>query len=197
MADKQFHVVFKGELLKGASAEQVKNNLAKLFKTEPAKLDHLFAGKPVIIKKDLDRAGADKYEAVLRRAGAVIHLVEAKAADTAAAKAPEVIPPRRAERPPTGPRRGRAAAGAARVGTMREADPARSPTRRGRGFAGAAREPRRRPPGGAAAGSPGMRRRGGRPEPRGPSRGGRRGPAADSAWQHRSGPPARLDRAGA
>ena len=76
MAEQQFHVVFRGALVKGATTEQVKNNLAKLFKAEPAKLDHLFAGKPVIIKKGLDRAGADKYEAVLRRAGAIVEIID-------------------------------------------------------------------------------------------------------------------------
>ena len=76
MTEQQFHVIFRGTLVKGASQDQVKNNLAKLFKAEPAKLDHLFAGKPVIIKKGLDRAGADKYEAVLRRAGAIVEIVD-------------------------------------------------------------------------------------------------------------------------
>ncbi|MGR8946971.1 MAG: hypothetical protein ACU84Q_02930 [Gammaproteobacteria bacterium] len=76
MTEQQFHVIFKGKLVKGASAEQVRNNLAKLFKAEPAKLNHLFAGNPVIIKKGLDRAGADKYETVLRRAGAIVEIVE-------------------------------------------------------------------------------------------------------------------------
>ena len=77
MSDQQYHIVFRGQLVKGASAEQVQNNLAKLFKAEPAKLNHLFAGKPAIIKKGLDRAGADKYEAVLRRAGAVVEIIDA------------------------------------------------------------------------------------------------------------------------
>ena len=73
---QSFNVVFKGELVKGATPEQVKNNIAKLFSADPAKLAHLFSGKAVIIKKGLDLAGADKYESVLRRAGAIIELVE-------------------------------------------------------------------------------------------------------------------------
>ena len=74
--DQQFNVVFKGDLVKGATVDQVKSNLAKLFKADPAKLEHLFAGKAVIIKKGLDLAGADKYESVLRRAGAIVELLE-------------------------------------------------------------------------------------------------------------------------
>lgn len=84
-ADQKFNVIFKGDLVKGASVEQVKNNLAKLFKADPAKLDHLFAGKAVIIKKGLDLAGADKYESVLRRAGAIVELMEVGAAATQSA----------------------------------------------------------------------------------------------------------------
>ena len=103
MSDQQFHIVFKGELVKGASAEQVQNNLAKLFKAEPAKLNHLFAGKAVIIKKGLDRAGADKYEAVLRRAGAVVEVVEASKVAPPAAAQHEAIKPAVAEKPSTPP----------------------------------------------------------------------------------------------
>lgn len=108
MADQQFNVVFKGELVKGASAEQVKNNLAKLFKAEPSKLDNLFTGKAVIIKKGLDLAGADKYQAVLRRAGAVVELVDVSARAQTAAQptSPETIAqssPKEPAKPPQPP----------------------------------------------------------------------------------------------
>ena len=102
MSAQQFHIVFKGELVKGASAEQVQNNLAKLFKAEPAKLNHLFAGKAVIIKKGLDRAGADKYEAVLRRAGAVVEIIEASKVAPPTAQQ-EAIKPAVTEKPSTPP----------------------------------------------------------------------------------------------
>lgn len=88
---QSFNVVFKGELVKGATAEQVKNNIAKLFKADPAKLEHLFAGGAVIIKKGLDLAGADKYESVLRRAGAIIELVEV-GTETPSKAAPQTEP---------------------------------------------------------------------------------------------------------
>ena len=104
MSDQQFHLVFKGELVKGASIEQVQNNLAKLFKAEPAKLNHLFAGKAVIIKKGLDRAGADKYQAVLRRAGAVVEVIEAtKVAPPSSTEQEEAIKPAAPEKPSAPP----------------------------------------------------------------------------------------------
>lgn len=110
-AGQQFNVIFKGDLVKGASVEQVKNNLAKLFKADPAKLDHLFAGKAVIIKKGLDLAGADKYESVLRRAGAIVELVEvgataakpAPAKEAPAAPTKDAIAPAQAAAPATPP----------------------------------------------------------------------------------------------
>ena len=104
MAEQQFHIVFKGQLVKGASAEQVRNNLAKLFKAEPDKLNHLFAGKPVFIKKGLDRTGADKYEAVLRRAGAVVEIVDASTPAAKPAEPPaEAITPSQPEKPANTP----------------------------------------------------------------------------------------------
>ena len=104
MSEQQFHIVFKGQLVKGASAEQVRNNLAKLFKAEPAKLNHLFTGKPVIIKKGLDRSGADKYEAVLRRAGAVVELIDAaKLASKPTASQEEAIKPAQPDKPASPP----------------------------------------------------------------------------------------------
>ena len=108
--DQQFNVVFKGDLVKGATVDQVKSNLAKLFKADPAKLEHLFAGKAVIIKKGLDLAGADKYESVLRRAGAIVELLEVGAgtsekgpAENGQSAAPEEAIPPAQSTPPAAP----------------------------------------------------------------------------------------------
>lgn len=103
MADQQYDVVFKGALVTGASPELVKAKLAKLFKTEPAKLDHLFSGKTVTIKKGLDRAGADKYEAVLRRAGAIVDIIEMQRAESAAPEPDSVAPAPQTAAPPQAP----------------------------------------------------------------------------------------------
>ncbi len=75
MADQRFAVVFSGQLVDGAERDSVRDNLAKLFKVEPAKVAKMFTGKPVLIKKDLDEAKAKNYKAALAKAGAVAEIV--------------------------------------------------------------------------------------------------------------------------
>lgn len=73
MSASLFKVVITGELLPGFTLETVKGNLARLFKSDPAKIDHLFTGNPVVIKRELKDADADKYLAALRGAGVLAH----------------------------------------------------------------------------------------------------------------------------
>ena len=73
MADPLFKVVFSGELMPGFTLDNVKSYLATLFKTDLSKIDSLFTGKPVVLKRELKEAEADKYVAVLRNAGALVH----------------------------------------------------------------------------------------------------------------------------
>lgn len=72
MNDPRFKIVFAGELMPGHALEQVRENIANLFKTDPSKIAHLFSGRPVEIKRDLDSSEADKYLGALQRAGAKV-----------------------------------------------------------------------------------------------------------------------------
>jgi hypothetical protein len=83
MSETTFDVVFSGKLQAGADPAQVRVNLARLFKTEPAKVAHLFSGQPVPIKRGVDAATALQYQAALAKAGALVELL-----DTTAASAP-------------------------------------------------------------------------------------------------------------
>lgn len=69
MADYQ--VVFEGKLTGERSLDEVKRNLATLFKMKAEQVDALFTGKPVIIKRDIDQATALKYQTAFKKAGAV------------------------------------------------------------------------------------------------------------------------------
>lgn len=91
MSDNRFAVVFSGVIVPGSDREQVKLNLAKLFKVEPARVEPMFSGKRVVIKAQLDQATAQKYQAALKSAGAVCEVI-----DTAAAAKPATpaTPPR-------------------------------------------------------------------------------------------------------
>lgn len=86
MADKLFAVVFSGRIAEGANGPQVRLNLAKLFKVNADKIDAMFFGKPVIIKKNLVAAKARSYQTALAKAGAIVELIAA-ASNTSAASA--------------------------------------------------------------------------------------------------------------
>jgi len=73
-----FDVVFFGILLPGKDKETALANLAKLFKTEPAKLAALFAGGRKVIKGKVNKETAEKYLSALTNVGLVVKLEECK-----------------------------------------------------------------------------------------------------------------------
>lgn len=68
----RYEIAFSAELVPGAQIEAVKTNLAKLFQADAARVDALFSGRRIVIKQNLDAAGAEKYRSTLARAGAVV-----------------------------------------------------------------------------------------------------------------------------
>ncbi|MCW8878051.1 MAG: hypothetical protein OQJ89_05880 [Kangiellaceae bacterium] len=86
MIDGKFNVVFRGQIVKSQDLTQVKQNLAKLFKSNEQAIERLFGGQEVVIRKDLDYAGAMKYQSALKNAGALalIQEVESQEVESAA-----------------------------------------------------------------------------------------------------------------
>ena len=74
MSDELFEVAFSGQIKDGADLDQVKAKVAAMFKADAAKLAHLFSGKRMVIKKNIDQAMANKYRAALDNAGAVCEI---------------------------------------------------------------------------------------------------------------------------
>lgn len=66
-----YEIAFAGQLVAGAESEQVKANLARLFQADAQRIALLFSGRRIVIKTNLDQAGAEKYRTTLERAGAV------------------------------------------------------------------------------------------------------------------------------
>ena len=66
-----YEIAFAGQLVPGAQVEQVKENVARLFQADAQRIALLFSGRRIVIKSNLDAAGAEKYRATLERAGAV------------------------------------------------------------------------------------------------------------------------------
>ncbi|MGM3389622.1 DUF805 domain-containing protein [Stutzerimonas stutzeri] len=70
MISDQYKIVFDGELMPGMTTETVRENMARLFRTAPERLEKLFAGSPVAVKRSLTEAEADRYIQALATAGA-------------------------------------------------------------------------------------------------------------------------------
>ncbi len=70
MSDK-FSVVLSGNIADGFELSQVKGNIANVFKLPLEKVERLFTGKPVALKRGIGKAQAMKLRNVLARAGAL------------------------------------------------------------------------------------------------------------------------------
>ncbi|MCK5639998.1 MAG: hypothetical protein KAJ19_04350, partial [Gammaproteobacteria bacterium] len=88
MSENTFAVAFSGQLVEGADPAQVRTNLAQLFKLDATKVEHLFSGKRVVIKKGVDQQTAGKYKLALHKAGAVAEIINLAAAQKPASVTP-------------------------------------------------------------------------------------------------------------
>lgn len=84
MADAPYAVVFQGQCADGVDEATVRANLAKLFNADAARIEKMFGGRKVVIKKGLDAEAARKYKAVLSKAGAVVSIMDTSASAIAA-----------------------------------------------------------------------------------------------------------------
>lgn len=67
-------IVFEGQVLPGHAPETVRQNLARVFQADTARLDKLFSGRRLVLKTGLDAQAAEKYREVLERAGARVQV---------------------------------------------------------------------------------------------------------------------------
>ncbi|MBB6522970.1 hypothetical protein [Pseudoteredinibacter isoporae] len=74
MANERYNLVFRGDIVLGHKIADVKLRLGKLFKVNDAQLERLFSGRPVVIKKSLPKAEADRYTEALQQAGAQVEI---------------------------------------------------------------------------------------------------------------------------
>jgi hypothetical protein len=74
MSTPEFDIIFRGDIVFGHQLAEVKLKLQQLFKVDAAKVDTLFTGRPVPLKRKLDEATANKYREVLLKAGAQVDI---------------------------------------------------------------------------------------------------------------------------
>lgn len=71
MAEKTYKLIFDGRIQDGHDPAQVKKNIKSLLKASDKSIQHLFSGKPVVIKKNMEQKTAMKYNQAFKKAGAV------------------------------------------------------------------------------------------------------------------------------
>ena len=76
MADKLFDIAFSGQIVDGADLQAVKQVIGKIFKADEARLDMMFSGRRVIIKRQADEITMIKYRGAFQKAGAVCEIVD-------------------------------------------------------------------------------------------------------------------------
>jgi hypothetical protein len=81
--EQQFDIVFTGEIVEEFVLLEVKKKVAQLFKMDERKVDALFNGKAVTLKKSLDNIAAKKYQKILTQVGLVV-LIQPRAIAKAA-----------------------------------------------------------------------------------------------------------------
>lgn len=99
MTQSTYDVSFSGTLAEHADITQVKINVAKLFKTDIQKIEVMFSGRRVVIKRNLDQQTALRYQAAMKNIGAICDVTENKSdadvqeAQQYSAENPPPIPP--------------------------------------------------------------------------------------------------------
>ena len=95
MSDELYEVSLSGRIAAGESLDEVKARVAKMFNASESKLELLFSGSRVVIKKNIDLPTATKYQDALKRAGAVadVNLMSTAAAVSANTQPHPEIPP--------------------------------------------------------------------------------------------------------
>lgn len=92
MSDQQFDIIFRGDIVFGHQLADVKARLQQLFKADAAKVEALFSGRPVPLKRGLDQASAQKYKEALIKAGAQVDIVPTGETKSAPVAQPATAP---------------------------------------------------------------------------------------------------------
>jgi hypothetical protein len=75
MSEPTFQIVFRGKILGGFDREQVKANLARLFRSDGERIEALLAAPKTVLKSGLARDAAARYQEALRQAGIMVAVI--------------------------------------------------------------------------------------------------------------------------
>ena len=71
MSAHQFQVVFMGTDVEGYAAENVRAAMSEEFQIDNSLVDHLFSGRPVVIKRRIDAETAVRYKYLIDAMGGI------------------------------------------------------------------------------------------------------------------------------
>jgi len=79
---EKFNLVFRGQLAKGVDSGVAKKNIAQLFKISDAKVEAMFSGKAIVLKRGLTADAANKYRVAIKKAGALVEVEQERPPET-------------------------------------------------------------------------------------------------------------------
>ncbi len=74
----RYKIIFTGQIIEGNDIEEVKDRIASHFKIGEEKIERLFSGRPVLIRKNVDFIAAKRYQNIFQKAGALCQVIEIK-----------------------------------------------------------------------------------------------------------------------
>jgi hypothetical protein len=92
MTDETYDVYFSGAIIKDSDPAEVKRKIGAVFKLQGDKLDRLFSGEPIPIKKGIDMDRAIKFRVTFRDAGGLVDIVPSGAPAPTAKPSPSPRP---------------------------------------------------------------------------------------------------------
>ena len=74
MSEERYEIAFRGQIVEGADLQQVRQNIASIFKADEQRLEQLFSGKRVLIKREVDAPTMARYRGAFEKAGAICEI---------------------------------------------------------------------------------------------------------------------------
>lgn len=74
MSNTKYRVIFKGDIAKGRNLDDVKKDLASILNADTTKIEKLFSGKHIVIKRDADREICERLKNAFKRSGAICYI---------------------------------------------------------------------------------------------------------------------------
>lgn len=71
MSAHQFQIVFMGTEAEGYAEENVREAMSRQFQLDSSLVDHLFSGRPVVVKRRVDAETAVRYKYLLDALGGI------------------------------------------------------------------------------------------------------------------------------